>query len=159
MHQEENIWVMSKPFTQSQLFDKFAEIFHLKVMEDNQDEVDDFVQEQDDSFSLEGIKSFTGDDEKFLKSVIHTFITNTNDGLRDMNAALEKDKPFLVISERAHKLLTGFRQFKIEKGIIILSSLEESKNERISVEELVNDVEKLKEIWSDVKVKMMALMS
>ncbi|TLX77088.1 response regulator [Labilibacter sediminis] len=159
IQKEANIWVMAKPFTQSQILDKIDEIFSCKDREVVVVDQEVLVGEEGEAFSLEGIKSFTGNDEVFLHSVIQTFITNTDQGIKDMEVALTKEKPHLVISEIAHKLLTGFRQFSIGNGIVLLSALEQCKDDRKSTKELSIELKKLSELWASVKEKMLQFIS
>ena len=72
-----------------------------------------------------------------LDNTIKTFINNTDLGLKDIKEALKSGTDFhTIISERAHKLLTGFRQFKINEGIEMLVVLENAKDKKSSAPEL-----------------------
>ncbi len=157
-HKQENIWVMGKPFTQKQILEKLAEIFNVdakleEVIEMEKDNEE--LSEVGKLFSLEGIKAFTGSDSEFLNSVINTFINNTNLGLKDIKEALESGTDFHTItSERAHKLLTGFRQFKINEGIEMLVVLENAKDKKATAPELQTTANNLSEYWESVKSEL-----
>ncbi len=160
-----NVWVMRKPFTQKQLMEKLAIIFEQKSIP----LAEEFTQEKSDEedkelnireselFSLEEVKSFTGDDEDFLHSVIHTFMNNSDEGIADMEKAFDNQDPHLIISERAHKMLTGFRQFKISQGIPLLVDLENEKVNLSKKKALQHKIVGLKEFWDEVKKELTQL--
>ncbi len=159
-NKKDNIWVMAKPFTQKQLLEKLALIFNvdLKVEEEVREDKnrnEDNVQ----SFSLEEVKSFTGNDTAFLNSVITTFLTNTDQGLMDINNALKLEEPHHIIAERAHKLLTGFRQFKINEGIGLLVELEKARDNKFPIEVIEDSFCKTEELWNKVKLEMIQVTS
>ncbi|SMO58943.1 Signal transduction histidine kinase [Saccharicrinis carchari] len=158
-HKQENTWVMGKPFTQKQILEKLASIFNIDILSEEPTEMENTNEEPKASgklFCLEGIKSFTGNDTDFLNSVITTFINNTDSGLKDIREALKSESNFhLIISERAHKLLTGFRQFKINHGIEMLVELENAKDKKASIKELKTTANKLMEYWEGIRTEIM----
>ncbi len=153
--EEGNIWVMSKPFSKQQIMDKLSEIFYSSIYTEEAVIINEDLN-SNKPFSLESVKTFTGDDDEFLKSVVQTFLDNTDSAIQDMKGAITSDTQNLsIVTERAHKLLTGFRQFKIEKGIGILIELENCLNNQLSdknIEDLLNGLIKL---WSKIKIELM----
>lgn len=149
----EHIWVMSKPFTQKQIMEKLAEIFNIEIgcVEDAEMRVS-HGDEANALFSLEEVKSFTGSDEDFLHSVIRIFIENSDQGILDMKNALLNEADFYhTVSERAHKLLTGFRQFKIQQGVDKLSLLEKTRDRKLAKKMVKLKVEEMETFWNEVK--------
>ncbi len=161
-HKQENIWVMGKPFTQKQILEKLAEIFNVDAILEEVVEMEKDSEESEDIgklFSLEGIKAFTGNDTDFLQSVIKTFINNTDIGLKDIREVLKSELDFHTItSERAHKLLTGFRQFKINQGIEMLVVLENAKDKKATAQELQITMNNLSEYWDKVKSELLVVL-
>ncbi|MGQ1785492.1 MULTISPECIES: ATP-binding response regulator [unclassified Saccharicrinis] len=160
-NKKDNIWVMAKPFTQKQIMEKLAEIFNLKRSKVADTKVMAPKDEENDQlFSLDGVKSFTGNDQEFLNSVIKTFVENSDRGIWDIKKALSEDPEFYhVVSERAHKLLTGFRQFKIKKGIAKLTLLEKAREQKLTKEEIVTKVKELETFWDEVKNQIQSLVA
>lgn len=159
--EQENIWVMGKPFTQKQILEKLASIFNVDTKLVEVTDMENDGEEYEDTgklFSLEGVIAFTGNDADFLHSVIKTFISNTDLGLKDMKQALESETDFhTIISERAHKLLTGFRQFKINEGIEMLVVLENAKDKNPAASELQATINNLDVYWDGVKAELLVV--
>lgn len=149
----ESVWVMAKPFSQDKLMAKLDSIF--KNSKEDEEEFTDVTENEEQEgealFSLSEVKSFTGDDQVFLNSVIQTFISNSDAGIADMKEELKKVSPHKIVSERAHKLLTGFRQFKIIGGVSVLIQLEKAVINDLSVEEMKQLLEQLLDVWQKVR--------
>ena len=55
-------------------------------------------------------------------------------------------------------MLTGFRQFKIEQGIQILSQIESTRDTNLEQEELKNLLSDLKILWEPIKKELQKIM-
>lgn len=157
----DSIWVMPKPFTQDMILTKIAEM--LNIAQKNEIEIQPTMKKQSHTnqpanYSLEDVISFTGDDKIFLQSIIQSFIKNTDSGIEDIKEAIAHNTPnYEIIGERAHKLLTGFRQFKITTGIVILSELEKSRTSQIDTKELHGNITHLTNLWIPIKDELNTL--
>ena len=167
-HDNKSVWIMAKPFTHNQIMEKLAEIFSFI---DKNTQVEELEKESlpnnnvnkmkskeiNQQFDLDGVKSFTGDDKAFLDSIIQTFIENADVGILDTEDAIANFDHH-QIAERAHKMLTGFRQFKIEQGIQILSQIESTRDTNLEQEELKNLLSDLKILWEPIKKELQKIM-
>ncbi len=163
-----SVWIMAKPFTHNQIMEKLTEIFtsgHVDQQLKDEDKnlintemVEMKSNNMDKLYDLEGVKSFTGDDKEFLDSIISTFIENTEVGIKDTEDAINSLNHHEV-AEKAHKMLTGFRQFKIEQGIHLLSQIERTRDENLKMEELEKLLSDLKTLWNPIKTELSQVLS
>ena len=56
----------------------------------------------------------------------------------------------MPVADRAHKLLTGFRQFEITRGVEYLREIEKCRHGRL-LSEVQREIEELQKLWVDVK--------
>ncbi len=161
VYDSKSVWVLAKPFTHQQIMEKITEIFSEDDVS-NACRVDDYKQQvsvkmqegvdaagYDKLYDLEGVKSFTAEDNEFLNSIIYTFIENTLSGIEALSKAIDVLDHF-EIAEKAHKMLTGFRQFKIEKGISLLMQIELTRDHHLEKADLQNLLKDLSEIWKPI---------
>ncbi len=151
----DNVYVMSKPFTRNQVLTKIAEIFgQNKITIEPEIDMDNKTENSEILFQLDGVKSFTGDDKEFLNSVIQTFIDNSQEGMDFLIEKMKMEENRQDIGEKAHKMLTGFRQFSVVEGIPLLASLEKNKDQNMTSEEIQNKIETLNDLWIKLKVQL-----
>ncbi len=160
-YDNKSVWILAKPFTHSQIMEKITEIFcideinEVTLQEDMEEAIAVQIEEVMDTtntnmlYDLEGVKSFTGDDKEFLDSIIQTFIENTEAGILALSDTIEGLDHF-EIGEKAHKMLTGFRQFKIEKGISLLTKIELTRDNHLEKADLENLLKELTELWKPI---------
>ncbi|MCW3788951.1 hybrid sensor histidine kinase/response regulator [Plebeiibacterium sediminum] len=163
-----SVWIMAKPFTHNQIMEKLTEIFGNidNESEPVENETESFPnnkteemksKEANQLYDLDGVKSFTGDDKAFLDSIIQTFIENTDVGIKDTEDAIRKVDHHQT-AEKAHKMLTGFRQFKIEHGIHILTQIESTRDVNLKEEVMENLLSELKTLWQPIKTDLQNIM-
>jgi DNA-binding response OmpR family regulator len=142
----ENVWAMPKPFTRKSLAEKFHAILNGKDIEDFQRK-----ERTQASFSLDEIKTFSGEDDELLRTVTETFILNADESI-SLLKMMEKDNDIPGIRKTAHKMLTGFRQFAISDGVVILKQLE-SADDNPSTRDIIRaSIIALSQLWNDVRV-------
>ena len=155
VNDNKSIWLLAKPFTHNQIKEKLSEIFYGITNNDKPENMYNNHTPADKpsskEYDLNGVEAFTGGDAEFLNSIIHAFIENTNEGIGSISKAIKEPINHYEIGERAHKMLTGFRQFKIEKAIEILTKMESARDEEIPFNELQLLLEKLKLIWKPIE--------
>jgi len=154
--EDDNIWFLSKPFTQNQLFSKLDNIFNRKI---EKNMIESMIENENTGllFSLDGVKSFTGNDLEFLKSIVNSFIENTEEGIASINKLLTTDDFGYQTGEKAHKMLTGFRQFQAKEGCMILEKLESCRQDCLTKEEALKNIRLLEEIWTNMKKELIEI--
>ena len=144
----ENVWAMPKPFTRKSLALKFHAIINGKDMEDQERNENTRA-----SFSLDEIKTFSGDDDELLRTVTETFILNADESIALLKNK-EKENDIPEIRRTAHKLLTGFRQFAISDGVVILKHLETAEDDPSKRDTLRASIIALSQLWNDVRARI-----
>ncbi|MFW6351212.1 MAG: ATP-binding protein [Bacteroidota bacterium] len=147
----DNVYIMSKPFSRKDLLDKIKAA-HNK--EKDQPVRKPGIKDQNETlFDLSGVTSFTGEDKEFLISVTTTFIQDTQDNINKLSKLISRRKHG-EIADQAHKMQTGFRQFGIQKGSIILKGIEILGKDPGSTAELKRALKRLKKNWLIVKEEL-----
>jgi signal transduction histidine kinase/DNA-binding response OmpR family regulator len=141
----ENVWAMPKPFTRKSLAQKFHAILNGKDIEDLERK-----ERTQASFSLDEIKTFSGDDNELLRTVTETFILNADESIALLKM-MEKENDIPGIRKTAHKLLTGFRQFAISDGVVILKQLEIADDSPSKRDIIRASIIALSQLWNDVR--------
>jgi len=141
----ENVWAMPKPFTRKSLAQKFHAILNGKDIEDLERK-----ERTQASFSLDEIKTFSGDDIELLRTVTETFILNADESIALLKM-MEKENDIPGIRKTAHKLLTGFRQFAISDGVVILKQLEVAEDDPSKRDIIRASIIALSQLWNDVR--------
>ena len=95
------------------------------------------------------IKAFIGDDQDELKVIINTFISSTEEALQFIlkNNKVGNEQ---AIADKAHKMLTGFRQFEIIPGVELLREIEKCRNEKY-LHQVQIEINELQKNWIEVK--------
>lgn len=146
--QIENVWAMPKPFTRISLAQKFHAILNGKDIEDLEQK-----ERTQASFSLDEIKTFSGDDDELLRTVTETFILNADESIASLKK-MEKENDVPGIRKTAHKMLTGFRQFAISDGVVILKHLETAEDDPSKRDTIRASIIALSQLWNDVRTKI-----
>jgi len=148
----EKVYQMTKPFSRENLENKLQSVLDPKTPYP----VEESSPERTISSSLTdlgGVIAFTGDDKDFLNSVVSAFIEDTDENIATLSLLI-KNRDQAQISEKAHKMLTGFRQFGISEGIEILKEIETTERRRLNQRELKRSLQRLKELWQQVKTEL-----
>jgi HPt (histidine-containing phosphotransfer) domain-containing protein len=148
----QKVFTMPKPFSKDDLMEKIQLIMEYNEVRKTK------KQTSPSSFNFSSVDlaevlSFTGNDKEFLFSIINTFLSDTEKNL-DCLSGLIKYKKIGEISERAHKMLTGFRQFGITEGAAILKGIEILGRNPGSSQELKRGLKRLKELWVQVRKEL-----
>jgi HPt (histidine-containing phosphotransfer) domain-containing protein len=101
-------------------------------------------------FDLSGITSFTGEDKEFLESVTTKFIQDTQNNIKELSKLISQKKHG-AISDQAHKMQTGFKQFGIQEGSTILKGIEFLGKNPGNTPELKRALKRLEKHWLRVE--------
>ncbi|MGM0375763.1 MAG: ATP-binding protein [Bacteroidota bacterium] len=145
----ENVYRMTKPFSREDLENKLQWLLSPQ----NPHSFKKSASEETFSSSLtdlSGVYAFTGDDKDFFNSVVSAFIQDTEENIETLSLLI-KNRDQAQISEKAHKMLTGFRQFGISEGIEILKKIETTAPNSYNQREIKKSLKRLKELWQQVK--------
>ena len=141
----ENVWAMPKPFTRRALALKFHAILNGKDIEDTVRK-----EKTQARFSLDEIKTFSGEDNELLRTVTETFILNADESIALLkNQEKQNDVP--GIRKTAHRMLTGFRQFAISEGVIILKRLEVADDNPTQRDTIRASIIALSQLWNEIR--------
>ncbi|MGQ1891008.1 ATP-binding protein [Thermophagus sp. OGC60D27] len=148
--QMENITFLPKPFSKSDLLKAIRRLIEAPTLP--HEDVGNKEAAAAALYDLNGVLSFTGEDQAFLASVVTTFIHETNKNLIEMSFLIRKRK-FDAISDLAHKMLTGFRQYAIEEGVAILKGMEVMSKPGYH-SQLKRSFKRLKKHWKRVEKEL-----
>ncbi|MFW6043569.1 MAG: ATP-binding protein [Marinilabiliaceae bacterium] len=148
----EKVYQMTKPFSREDMENKLQSVLDTQ----NANPIQESPSKKTCSSSLtdlSGVVAFTGDDKDFLNSVVSAFIEDTDENIETLTLLI-KNHDQAQISEKAHKMLTGFRQFGISEGIEILKEIETTEKREINQREIKRLLKRLKELWQQVKADL-----
>jgi signal transduction histidine kinase/DNA-binding response OmpR family regulator len=147
----DNVYIMAKPFSRNDLLRK---IKAAQKMESDHPSYKPITKSQTAPlFDLSGITSFTEDDKEFLESVTTTFIQDTQSNITQLSKLISRRKHG-AIADLAHKMQTGFKQFGIQKGSIILKGIEVLGKEPGNTPVLKRGLKRLKKHWLSVEKEL-----
>ena len=63
----------------------------------------------------------------------------------------EKENDVPAIRKTAHKMLTGFRQFSISEGVVILKKLESADEDPVKRDTVRALIIALAQLWNDIR--------
>jgi signal transduction histidine kinase/DNA-binding response OmpR family regulator len=152
----DQVFILPKPFSKEDLLKRISRIQDKKEPGENKIKKNnashsDVPNRQ--SFDLAGVTSFTGDDMEFLTSITETFISDTKKNLSELSKLISAKKHG-EIAEHAHKMQTGFRQFGISKGSVILKGIEILGKKPGNTPELKRGLKRLKKHWNMVEKEL-----
>ncbi|MFW6267969.1 MAG: ATP-binding protein [Marinilabiliaceae bacterium] len=148
----EKVYQMTKPFSREDMENKLQSVLDTQ----NTNPIQESPSKKTGSSSLtdlSGVVAFTGDDKDFLNSVVSAFIEDTDENIETLTLLI-KNHDQAQISEKAHKMLTGFRQFGISEGIKILKEIESTEKRELNKREIKRLLKRLKELWQQVKAEL-----
>lgn len=104
-------------------------------------------------FDLSEIEKFTASDETVVNQVLNSFVQASKENLLMLKEA-GKQEDFIQIGEIAHRMLSSYRQLKIESASLILIELEKLLHQRNDSQALAAEVKtaimKVEEISTEV---------
>jgi HPt (histidine-containing phosphotransfer) domain-containing protein len=108
-------------------------------------------------FDLEELKQVSNGDEKFVKEMISIFIRTTDEGINDMEKAIEENN-LKAIADMAHKIAPPCRHMGATSLLNYLNAIENAirnSDEKVDIKELVMKAKKEKEILiSELKAEI-----
>lgn len=132
--------ILQKPFSEVEILTAISNIMKVK---------DSAEEPQGPLCDISKVTDFVGDSKEDLMLIVATFVASTDESIeyiiqhnRDGN---EKD-----VADRAHKLLTGFRQFGIAKGVEYLREIEKCRN-GVLLKDVQQEIAALQTLWINVK--------
>jgi signal transduction histidine kinase/DNA-binding response OmpR family regulator len=148
----QKVFTMPKPFSKEDLMEKIQLMLEINKPQATKQQPP-HSSARSSAIDLTEVLSFTGNDKEFLSSVINTFLSDTEKNI-DSLSGLIRHKKTGEISERAHKMLTGFRQFGIKEGAAILKGIEILGRSPGATQELKRGLKRLKKLWSRVSLEL-----
>jgi signal transduction histidine kinase/CheY-like chemotaxis protein/HPt (histidine-containing phosphotransfer) domain-containing protein len=148
----QKVFTMPKPFSKEDLMEKIQLMLEVNNTEGTKQQ-QPHCSASFSTIDLTEVLSFTGNDKKFLSSVINTFLSDAEKNIDNLSGLIRRKKTG-EISERAHKMLTGFRQFGIKEGATILKGIEILGRRPGSTPELKRGLKRLKKLWSQVSQEL-----
>ena len=126
-----------KPFSKTALLQKLNEISNLttktKVIETIYSN-----KKNEDSYSLETIKMFLGEDKRAINEVLYSFKMDTIENRNHLKYAIS-NFDISKLNQIAHKMLPMFRQLQVLNAIPILENFEVLKTGEKTLEELKDE--------------------
>ncbi len=113
-----------KPFNEDDLFNAIAPLVGFKKQKSNKMAKEVLI---DDVFDLSDIYRFAGGDKNSVKLILSTFLENTTKNFAELNSMV-RGKDLVRASAIAHKMKSGFNQFKIYHIAGILYKIEKLEN-------------------------------
>ncbi len=133
--------ILQKPFTEEELLTAISNIMQVP-------RVNGMVGRAP-MCDLSKVTAFIGDDRGELKQIVDAFILSADDSI-DFIVHNNRIGNELAIADKAHKLLTGFRQFDITKGVEYLREIEKCRQGRL-LSEVQKEINELQKLWIEVK--------
>ena len=132
-----------KPFSKTALLQKLNEISNLttktKVIETIYSN-----KKNEDSYSLETIKMFLGEDKRAINEVLYSFKMDTIENRNHLKYAIS-NFDISKLNQIAHKMLPMFRQLQVLNAIPILENFEVLKTGEKTLEELKEESTELQQ--------------
>lgn len=129
-----------KPFEEDALLGVLCEQLNLEIEISSVEKVEAVSEPNNLLFDLSEIEKFSGGDKALTNQVLTSFVRVAKESLQLLNAAC-KDTNYTQVGELAHRMLSSYRQLKIETASEILIELEKMIHQENSVFE---DPDKLK---------------
>ena len=132
-----------KPFSKTALLQKLNEISNLTT----KTEVIETIysnKKNEDSYSLETIKMFLGEDKRAINEVLYSFKMDTIENRNHLKYAIS-NFDISKLNQIAHKMLPMFRQLQVLNAIPILENFEVLKTGEKTLEELKEESTELQQ--------------
>lgn len=133
--------ILQKPFTEEELLIAISNIMQVPRA--------DSMVGRAPMCDLSKVTAFIGDDKGELKQIVDAFISSADDSI-DFIVNNNRIGNELAIADKAHKLLTGFRQFDITKGVEYLREIEKCRQGRL-LSDVQKEINELQKLWVEVK--------
>lgn len=112
-----------KPFEEDTLLGILCEQLNLKVEVGSVEKVEAVSEPNNLLFDLSEIETFSGGDKALINQVLTSFVRVAKENLELLNDAC-KDANYIQVGELAHRMLSSYRQLKVESASEILIELE-----------------------------------
>jgi|GEM_PF-1504203 len=146
---------ITKPVDENQLLNKISELLKLekqKAFSDSNDSKEsDFTvldsgkrysQEDKKLYNLEGLRRFTGNDDKSMILIIEAFLDDTKTHIKELEASLIQDNRQNIF-QVAHKMSNMFDILMVNGATDYLKNLSRIKDNDISSEEITENVKQV----------------
>jgi Signal transduction histidine kinase len=133
--------ILQKPFTEVEILTAISNIMQVPRVDARDD--------KRPLCDLSKVTAFIGDDKAELKQIVDAFVLSADESV-DFIASNNRIGNEVAVADKAHKLLTGFRQFEITKGVECLREIEKCRHGRL-LSEVQSEIEELLLLWKDVK--------
>lgn len=138
-----------KPFEEDALLEILCEQLNLVLEKKAKEKIETIYKTQHLLFDLSEIEKFSDGDKLLMNQVLTSFVRVSKENLGSLKRAIKEDN-FSHLGEIAHRMLSSYRQLKIESASEILIDLEKLIHQENEVEmgivELNLAVEKLSKI-------------
>jgi signal transduction histidine kinase/DNA-binding response OmpR family regulator len=135
--------VLKKPFSKGELI----AVLRLMGMETkkvtNAKTKDLTKEERPQSYSLDIIHSFLGENEDAIAGVLHTFLRDTHANMGLLEETI-KAQDYAQINHVTHRMLPMFRQLRVESCVPFLERLEVATLDSMNANALLYDLQQLK---------------
>ena len=133
--------ILQKPFTEGEILTAISNIMQVPRV--------DVREDRRPLCNISKVTAFIGNDRAELKQIIDAFVLSAEESIAFIasNNRIGNEVP---VADRAHKLLTGFRQFEITRGVEYLREIEKCRHGRL-LSEVQREIEELQKLWVDVK--------
>jgi signal transduction histidine kinase/CheY-like chemotaxis protein/HPt (histidine-containing phosphotransfer) domain-containing protein len=132
--------ILQKPFTEVEILNAISNIMQVPrvVMNDRKS-----------LCNISKVTAFIGDDRDELRQIVDAFVLSADESIAFI-ASNNKIGNEVAVADKAHKLLTGFRQFEIAKGVEYLREIEKCRQGRL-LSDVQDEIADLQKLWVEVK--------
>lgn len=99
--------------------------------------------------NLSKVTAFIGDDRNELRQIVDAFIQSADESIAFI-ASNNRVGNEVAVADKAHKLLTGFRQFDIGQGVEYLREIEKCRHGKM-LADVQHEIAELQVLWVDVR--------
>ncbi|MCZ4695493.1 response regulator [Ancylomarina euxinus] len=142
-----------KPFEEDALLEILCEQLSLEVEMCPLGEVKSIYETYHLLFDLSEVKKFSGGDNALVNQILTSFMRIAKESIQLLKDASD-DKNYKQLGEVAHRMLSSYRQLKIESASEILLELEKMIHQKsdklLSLEEVNQSINKLEELSNQV---------
>ncbi|WP_320054114.1 ATP-binding protein [uncultured Acetobacteroides sp.] len=133
--------ILQKPFTEMEIITAISSIMQVPDV--------DVRDDKKPLCNLSKVTAFIGDDREELKQIVDAFVVSADESIAFIasNNRVGNEVP---VADKAHKLLTSFRQFEITDGVEYLREIEKCRHGKL-LSEVQSEIEELQKLWVGVK--------
>jgi CheY-like chemotaxis protein len=153
---------ITKPVDENQLMNKISELLKVEKLQafsvsNDSEEIDfkvpDSGKKESDKgmklYDLEGLKRFTGNDEKSTIMIIEAFLDDTKMNIHELQISLKKDNRQNIF-QIAHKMSNMFDILMVNGATDYLKNLSRIKDNNITKEEIAENVNQVINVSSEL---------